>query len=290
MEIASKSAEHRSDPEIWNYLGLAYMARDQIKKSRKAFEQSVDLAPQSSVFRGNLAYAYLLNRQPEKAKESAAKAIELDPNNSQAYHVRSNAYFWEGKVDEAERDADVLIKLDSKNAQAYLLKSEILIAKLGIKVIAGNTVREEVDYLKRAFDTLTSGVSSSRGHPQYSELEEELKSITIFYKHYTRDNTLTQPSTPRAPEPGVRPFRILNKPQASYTDRARAAGVSGTVRIVAYLGESGQVENVLLIKPLGYGLDQQAIKAAKKITFEPKMKDGQFVPALVTIEYSFTVY
>src|SRR5688500_10272468 len=118
LEIASKSKEHKTDAAIWNYLGLAYLAKDEAKKGRKAFERSVELDPNSSIFQANLAYAYLMNGQVNKAQQSADKSLALNPKNPQAYQVRGLANFTEGKLDPAERDADTFIQLQPSEADA----------------------------------------------------------------------------------------------------------------------------------------------------------------------------
>lgn len=41
---------------------------------------------------------------------------------------------------------------------------------------------------------------------------------------------------------------------------------------------------------LGYGLDELAFKAARRIVFQPKMKDGKPVSTVVTLEYGFSIY
>jgi protein TonB len=110
--------------------------------------------------------------------------------------------------------------------------------------------------------------------------------MLVFYNHFSRDPTPTPPT----PLPGVTPLRILSKPQASYTDQARANNIQGTVRVVVLCGANGRIEHVLLLKRLDPGLDRQAVEAAKKIRFEPKMKDGKPVPTVVTIDYSFSIY
>ena len=150
LEIASKSKEHKTDAEIWNYLGLSYLAKDEAKKGRKAFERSVQLGPGNPVFWANLAYAYLKTGQVKKAYQSADKAIQLDPKNAGGYHARAVANLWTNKLDPAEEDVDVFIKLHPANVEAYLLKSEILLAKLAIRLAAGHTPREEVGFLARA--------------------------------------------------------------------------------------------------------------------------------------------
>ena len=64
-------------------------------------------------------------------------------------------------------------------------------------------------------------------------------------------------------------LKILKKQKAQYTDRARQAGVQGTLTMAVLFGASGKVEQILPIKRLGYGLDEQAIGAAYMMEFEP---------------------
>jgi protein TonB len=56
------------------------------------------------------------------------------------------------------------------------------------------------------------------------------------------------------------------------------------------LGASGRVERILVLKRLGYGLDEQAVKAAQQIKFEPKKKDGVPVSTVVIFDYGFNIY
>jgi TonB family protein len=287
LEGAAKSGQHKGDPEIWSYLGLAYLAAGDNKKSRKALEKSVDLRPSDPVFRSNLAYAYLLDRQPRKAREQADKAIQLDPGNATAYQVLSTANLWEDKLDLAERNADTFISLDPKNPQAYVLKAHILLARFGARVQAGGEMRDEIGFLKTAVATLEAGITRTTGHPRSKDVEEELESISAFYRHFSKDRSSHAPSTP---QPGVEPVKILTKPRARYTDLARTKGVEGTIRVAVLLGASGKVEHVMFITRLGSGLDNEVLRAVMGIQFEPKKVDGKPVSAVVTLEYTFDIY
>src|SRR5215207_6378649 len=104
LEIATRTKEFENDGAIWNYLGLSYLAKDEINKSRHAFEKSVSLDPKNAVFRSNLAYVYLLNRRIEKARKSAETAITLDPAVSTSYEVLTRVDLLQSKLDLAQRD------------------------------------------------------------------------------------------------------------------------------------------------------------------------------------------
>ena len=100
-----------------------------------------------------------------------------------------------------------------------------------------------------------------------------------------------EPSSAAAPpEPGVTPLKILVQPRATYTNAARKAGVEGAVRLIILLSADGSVRHVLKLWGIGYGLDESAIRAAKAIKFEPKMRDGKPVPVVITREYTFSIY
>jgi Flp pilus assembly protein TadD len=67
LEQASK--KRKTDAEIWNYLGLAYIKINNLKKAVKAIEKSVGLEPQNALYQTNLAYAYLLSNKLGKARD-----------------------------------------------------------------------------------------------------------------------------------------------------------------------------------------------------------------------------
>ena len=293
FESAIKTSEFKSDPDIWNYLGLCYMAEDRLKNARKAFEKSVAIEPTSALFQSNLAFVYFKGRQIKKAEETANTAIKLDEENPAPYRVRASVNLWNRKLDSAESDVDRFIQLDPTNPQAYILKSDILLVKLSAKFMSGRTVKDEIDLLKQAADTLDIGKASCKGSTVLcSELERENESITAFYKYFSRD-TSSPPLLPgqTAPaEPGVVPAKILYQPRASYTDRARTENVQGSVRVAILLGAGGQIEHIMFLSKLGFGLDQEVLGAVRAIKFEPKTVDGKPVPSVIVREYTFAIY
>jgi len=87
-----------------------------------------------------------------------------------------------------------------------------------------------------------------------------------------------------------RKARILTRPEPQYTQLAKENQVTGTVTLRAILAASGKVTNIRAISGLPYGLTEQAIAAARKIEFEPAMKDGRPVSQYIQIEYNFNPY
>ncbi|MDQ1592518.1 MAG: vitamin transporter [Pyrinomonadaceae bacterium] len=85
------------------------------------------------------------------------------------------------------------------------------------------------------------------------------------------------------------PAVIINKPIHSYTPIARAARISGSVKLRAVLSASGEVLNIEVLKGLGAGLSESAIESAKKITFLPAEKDGRTVSQYAEVVYHFAI-
>jgi TonB family protein len=83
---------------------------------------------------------------------------------------------------------------------------------------------------------------------------------------------------------------MLTKPEPSYTEEARRAGIRGTVVIKAVFAWNGAVTYIRTSESLPLGLTEQAIRAAQQIKFVPASKDGKYVSMWMQLEYNFNLY
>lgn len=86
---------------------------------------------------------------------------------------------------------------------------------------------------------------------------------------------------------GVSAPRPISTPDPGYTKAAQKAGLRGKVTLRIDVNESGKAENINIADPLGLGLDEAAVAAVKKWTFEPAKRGGTPVRTGVTIEVNF---
>ena len=84
--------------------------------------------------------------------------------------------------------------------------------------------------------------------------------------------------------------RLLEKPEARYTERARFEKTAGTVVLKAVFTADGQVVNIRILDPLPHGLTEVSIEAARKIKFIPAVKDGKPVSVWLQLVYNFNLY
>jgi TonB family protein len=73
----------------------------------------------------------------------------------------------------------------------------------------------------------------------------------------------------------VTPAEIVSKPTPIYTDEARAKRIEGEVLLEVVFEATGKLRVLRVVKGLGHGLDDSAVRAAEQIRFKPALRDGQ---------------
>lgn len=93
------------------------------------------------------------------------------------------------------------------------------------------------------------------------------------------------------PGDGVTLPRVVKEVKPVYTSAAMQQKIQGSVWLQIVVTEKGDVGDVEVTGSLDkeYGLDEQAVKAAREWKFEPGQKDGKPVPVAVTLELTFTL-
>ena len=93
------------------------------------------------------------------------------------------------------------------------------------------------------------------------------------------------------PGNGVLTPRLLHEVKPQYTAQAMRAKIQGEVLLECVIQPDGTVGAIRVLRSLdsAFGLDQEAIKAARQWRFAPGTRQGQPVPVLVTIQIAFTL-
>ena len=87
--------------------------------------------------------------------------------------------------------------------------------------------------------------------------------------------------------PPTQSVAILSKPNPVYTDEARRLGIEGEVLLDVVFEASGQMKVIGVLKGLGHGLDEAAVRAAQQIRFKPALQDGRAVDFPATVHIVF---
>ena len=93
------------------------------------------------------------------------------------------------------------------------------------------------------------------------------------------------------PGAGITLPRVLREVKPAYTADAMRAKVQGSVWLECIVMPDGSVGDVKVTRSLDpiFGLDQEAVKAARMWRFAPGMRLGEPVPVIITIELTFTL-
>ena len=93
------------------------------------------------------------------------------------------------------------------------------------------------------------------------------------------------------PGNGVAPPRVLREVRPEYTSEAMRARIQGTVWLDVVVLPDGMVGDVTVSKSLDtvFGLDSQAVAAARQWLFAPGMRLGEPVAVLVSLELFFNL-
>jgi TonB family protein len=89
---------------------------------------------------------------------------------------------------------------------------------------------------------------------------------------------------------GMTSPKPVNNVEAEFSGEARRKHASGTVLIAMMVTEQGLPADVRVATPAGMGLDEEALKAARRYRFKSATLDGVPVSAPIVVEINFRFY
>jgi protein TonB len=72
-----------------------------------------------------------------------------------------------------------------------------------------------------------------------------------------------------------------------YPEIAKRAGVEGKVYVLAFINESGSVDDVKIVKGIGAGCDEATVEAVKQSKFSPGESAGQPAKVKMSLQIQF---
>lgn len=84
--------------------------------------------------------------------------------------------------------------------------------------------------------------------------------------------------------------RLVSTFEPPSNQYAQDHGVAGISLYHVVIGADGKPGEIAVARPIGFGLDENAVDAIRKATFEPAMKDGKPVPVFLNLVVEFRIY
>jgi TonB family protein len=88
---------------------------------------------------------------------------------------------------------------------------------------------------------------------------------------------------------GVMASKLISQARPSYPRTAKSYMQQGTVVMKATIGRDGKVHDLYLVKPAGFGLDEEALEAVSKWVYQPTTLMGEPVDVETTINVNFNL-
>jgi outer membrane biosynthesis protein TonB len=84
--------------------------------------------------------------------------------------------------------------------------------------------------------------------------------------------------------------RLLTTFEPDSNEFAQANAVAGMALYHTVVGPDGKAGEIAVGRPIGFGLDENAVAAIRKASFQPAIKDGKPVPVLLDLLVQFRIF
>jgi outer membrane biosynthesis protein TonB len=125
--------------------------------------------------------------------------------------------------------------------------------------------------------------------------ERMIAAMPSFWKVYYQAVANQADYKPRDPaiyrQSGVdQKAKLLSTIEPPSNEYAQASGVAGMALYHAVIGADGKPQEIVVSRPIGFGLDESAADTIRKASFQPAMKDGKPVPVVLDLVVQFRIY
>lgn len=121
-----------------------------------------------------------------------------------------------------------------------------------------------------------AGTTGASGFGDAVALAQPAASGTVQRGGFESAQAVATAKTSAQPAGGAAesPVAILDKPRPAYTEEARQLKIEGEVLLELLFDASGKAHVLRVIRGLGHGLDESAVRSAENIRFRPALRGG----------------
>ncbi|MFZ0746874.1 MAG: energy transducer TonB [Terracidiphilus sp.] len=256
-------AKHKLELEGVRY-GLHFLSTTPGEDPTKAVDK-VRITPRKRLLKITIDRELVVTPKKKKGKKgrSTSEAANSEPATAQPHSTDETANTEAGNAAEPEAefpaDAKSVTTTTSQAHAAQLLEKAI-----------GNVFAEGLD-------------------------GRMIATMPAFWKLYYQ--TIDAHTEFRPNEPGVflqdevdQKAKLLTNIEPPSNEYAQAGGVAGIALYHAVIGADGKPEEIVVGRPIGFGLDENAVDTIAKASFQPAIKDGKPVPVLLDLLVQFRIF
>ena len=193
------------------------------------------------------------------------------------------------KVSNLKRNGYTIKQLALQNAQSYTIRYYFR-SKKYIYVVTAAARSGETPEMRYFLDSIVFKPDTKEAPAPNAFRVSDLEMTEIEVEVKPDPTEIIQNSDNQKPAQGGFPLTIVLKPKTVYVDEARKKGVTGTIRLRIIFAEDGYISTIVVTRSLPNGLLRQALFAAIRIKFLPKVENGVAVSKELSVEYGFDIY
>ncbi|MFZ0419022.1 MAG: TonB family protein [Candidatus Sulfotelmatobacter sp.] len=236
-----------------------------------------------------------VNQRPQPL--SGKRALAANPDlSADALHPPAPQSKAPGKVEDASAPA---VNIAPQELELLPLNSPPVIPQPAVITNVFSTPSSGTPIMARALHSRftpergTPGVAASSGFGNGSATavnRPRPSSVAVQPSGFDEANGPVLPAARSHPTEGAAPTvpaKILSKPTPIYSQEARRLRIEGEVLLEVVLEASGDLRVVRVVRGLGHGLDDNAVRAAEQIHFRPAMSAGQPTDSTIFLHIIF---
>ncbi len=238
--------------------------------------------------------------EAKRYREAAATLREIEPSESEAAEVHKligRAYYEMNRLREAARNFQYAIGFSKRpDYELHYLLGMVMLRQgdgnraideatraVGLKPrfaparkLLSDAYLMKKDY-GRSEKALKRYLASVRDRTEAAEIKERIEAMRSLGRAKPQKSVQNPITLPRI-------YKIL---YPGYTLEALRYKVEGAVRVEVLFGSDGAIQHALVARGLGFGLDEQALKAARGIEFKPGEVGGKPVSMWMGVDLLF---
>lgn len=123
-------------------------------------------------------------------------------------------------------------------------------------------------------------------------LQETMPEFWQLYYRAARSKTDDRPQNPAVLRQNAvdRKARLITSLEPPSNEFAQAANIAGMALYHVVIDASGKPTEIAVARPIGFGLDENAVAAIRTARFDPALKDGKPVPVLLDLIVQFRIF
>jgi TonB family protein len=209
-----------------------------------------------------LGMTYWQEGKTSKALDQIESALQYRPDYPEAHYHLSIIHFKTRARTAAHKEIDLVIRQGLRSFDVYYLRGQI--------ELADNRFDQALTSFEEAARLLAPNDAG------LARLREQIDAV----RHIKESRSFEL-------DPAYSRAQLSFFPQPRYTEEARKRAVQGSIRVAVFVSEEGKVISAIVLLGLGYGLDEEAVKAARQLTFKPATKSGEPVSFWQMVEVEF---